>query len=55
MIEELLRRFARENFDDTNYVPLLHGHTETAKAFFLRTGQKFRSSLLNLNSFNKPI
>ena len=35
MIEELLRRFARENFDDANYVPLLHGHSATPKPLSL--------------------
>ena len=35
MIEELLRRFARENFDDANYVPVLQGHSETSKPLFL--------------------
>ena len=35
MIEELLRKFSRENFDDANYVPLLHGHSETAKPLSL--------------------
>ena len=40
MIEELLRRFSRENFDDANYVPLLHGHSETAKPLSLIIKQK---------------
>ena len=36
MTEELLRRFALENFDDANYyVPLLHGHSGTAKPLSL--------------------
>ncbi|XP_044172140.1 uncharacterized protein LOC114964437 isoform X2 [Acropora millepora] len=35
MIEELLRRFARENFDHANYVPVLHGHSETVKPLSL--------------------
>ena len=35
MIEELLRRFARENFDNANYVPVLHGHSETVKPLSL--------------------
>ncbi|XP_074614949.1 uncharacterized protein LOC141874557 [Acropora palmata] len=35
MIEELLRRFARENFGHANYVPVLHGHSETAKPLSL--------------------
>ncbi|XP_067035701.1 uncharacterized protein [Acropora muricata] len=35
MIEELLRKFSRENFDDANYMPLLHGHSETAKPLSL--------------------
>ena len=40
MIEELLRRLARENFDDTNCVPVLHGHSETSKPLFLIIKQK---------------
>lgn len=35
MIEELLRKFSRENFDDANYMPLLHGHSETTKPLSL--------------------
>ena len=35
MIEELLRRFARENFGHANHVPVLHGHSETAKPLSL--------------------
>ena len=35
MIEELLRRFARENFDDANYVPFLYGHLGTANPLSL--------------------
>ena len=35
MIEELLRKFSRENFDDVNYMPLLHGHSETTKPLSL--------------------
>ena len=35
MIEELLRRFARENFGHANNVPVLHGHSETAKPLSL--------------------
>ena len=40
MIEELLRRFSRENFDDANYMPFLHGHSETAKPLSLMIKQK---------------
>ena len=40
MTEELLRRFSRENFDDANYVPLLNGHSETAKPLSLIMKQK---------------
>ena len=40
MIEDLLLRFSRENFDDANYVPLLHGHSETAKPLSLIIKQK---------------
>ena len=40
MIEELLRKFSRENFDDANYMPLLHGHSETAKPLSLIIKQK---------------
>ena len=40
MIEELLRKFARENFDDANYVPLLHGHSGTPKPLSLIIKQK---------------
>ena len=40
MIEQLLRKFSRENFDDANYVPLLHGHSETAKPLSLIIKQK---------------
>ena len=40
MIEELLRKFSRENIDDVNYVPLLHGHSETAKPLSLIIKQK---------------
>ena len=35
MIEELLRSFSSENFDDANYVPLLHGRSKTAKLLSL--------------------
>ena len=35
MTEELLRKFARENFDDANYVPFLYGHLGTAKPLSL--------------------
>ena len=35
MIEELLCNFSRENFDDAKYLPLLHGHSETAKPLSL--------------------
>ncbi|XP_074614609.1 uncharacterized protein LOC141874299 isoform X3 [Acropora palmata] len=35
MIKELLRRFARENFGRANNVPVLHGHSETAKPLSL--------------------
>ena len=35
MTEELLRRFARENFHGANYVPLLHGHLGTTKPLSL--------------------
>jgi len=40
MIEELLLRFSRENFGDAKYVPLLHGHSETAKPLSLIIKQK---------------
>ena len=40
MIEELLRKFSKENFDDANYMPFLHGHSETAKPFSLVIKQK---------------
>ena len=40
MIEELLRKFARENFDDVSYVPYLHGHLEMAKPLSLIIKQK---------------
>ena len=40
MIEELFRRFARENFDDANYVPPFHGHSETSKPLLLIIKQK---------------
>ena len=40
MIEELLRKFSRENFDDPNYVPLLHGRSETAEPLSLILKQK---------------
>lgn len=40
MIEELLRRFSRENFGDANYVPLLRGRSETAKPLSLMIKQK---------------
>ena len=35
MIEELLRRFAQENFHGADYVPLLHGHLATTKPLSL--------------------
>ena len=35
MIEELLRKFTRENFDDANYVPILNGYSETTKPLSL--------------------
>ena len=35
MIEELLRKFSRENFGDVNYEPFLHGYSETAKPLSL--------------------
>ena len=35
MIQELLRKFAKENFDDANYVPVLHGRSKTAKPLSL--------------------
>ena len=35
MIEELLRKFSRENFGDATYVPLLHGRSKTAKPLSL--------------------
>ena len=34
-IENLLRKFSRDNFDDANYMPLLHGHSETTKPLSL--------------------
>ena len=34
MIEELLRKFSRENFGDVNYEPFLHGYSETARKAF---------------------
>jgi len=40
MTEELLRKFSRENFDDGDYVPLLHGRSETAKPLSLIIKQK---------------
>ena len=40
MIEELLRRFSRENFDDPNYVQVLHVYLETAKPLSLIIKQK---------------
>ena len=40
MIEELLRKFSRENFDDATYVLLLHGQLETAKLLSLIIKQK---------------
>ncbi|XP_015770417.1 PREDICTED: uncharacterized protein LOC107348871 isoform X3 [Acropora digitifera] len=52
MIEELLLRFSRENFDDANYVPLLHGHSETAKPLSLIIKQK-RSIWKHRYSFAK--
>ena len=35
MIEELLRRFSRENFGDGSYVPLLHGYSMKKKPLSL--------------------
>jgi len=35
MIEELLRKFSQENFDDANYVPILNGYSETTKPLSL--------------------
>ena len=35
MIEELLHRFSRENFDGAGYVPLLYGHLTTKKPLSL--------------------
>ena len=40
MMEELLRRFSRENLNNANYVPLLHGRSETAKPLSLMIKQK---------------
>ena len=40
MIEELLLKFSRENFNDPNYVPLLHGHSKTSKPLTLIIKQK---------------
>ena len=52
MIEELLLRFSRENFDDANYVPLLHGYSETANPLSLIIKQK-RSIWKHRYSFAK--
>ena len=40
MIEELLRKFSRETFDDARYMPLLPGHSETSKPLSLLIKQK---------------
>ena len=40
MIEELLYKFAKENFGDTNFLPLLHGHSKTAKPLALLVKRK---------------
>ena len=40
MIEKLLRKFSRDNFDDTNYEPVLHVYLETAKPLSLIIKQK---------------
>ena len=39
-IEELLRKFSRENFNDANYKPLFHGHSETTMPLSLIVKQK---------------
>ncbi|XP_067038685.1 uncharacterized protein [Acropora muricata] len=39
-IEELLRKFSRENFNDANYIPLLHGHSKITKPLSLMIKQK---------------
>ena len=40
MTEELLRKFSKENFDDANYMPFLHGHPEAWKPLSLVIKQK---------------
>ncbi|XP_068744474.1 uncharacterized protein [Montipora capricornis] len=40
MIEELLHKFSKENFGDPNYLPLLHGHSKTAKPLALLVKRK---------------
>ena len=35
MTERLLRKFSQENFDDTNYEPVLHVYLETARPLSL--------------------
>ena len=40
MIEKLLKKFAKENFGDANFLPLLHGHSKTAKPLALLVKRK---------------
>ena len=40
MIEELLYKFSKEIFDDPYYLPLLHGHSKTAKPLTLLVKRK---------------
>ncbi|XP_068710965.1 uncharacterized protein [Montipora foliosa] len=40
MIEELLYKFSKENFGDANFLPLLHGHSKTAKPLALLVKRK---------------
>ena len=40
MIEELRRMFSSGKFNNVSYVPLLHGHSETAKPLSLIIKQK---------------
>ncbi|XP_068710956.1 uncharacterized protein [Montipora foliosa] len=40
MIEELLYKFSKENFDDPNLIPLLHGHSKPVKPLTLLVKRK---------------
>ncbi|XP_068708306.1 uncharacterized protein [Montipora foliosa] len=40
MIEKLLYKFSKENFGDANFLPLLHGHSKTAKPLALLVKRK---------------